>query len=326
MREAMASAVVGDDVLEGDPTVVRLEERGAAWLGKERALYVPSGTMANQVALGAWTKPGDEIVVQRWAHVTTYEGGAAGALHGVQTLNVGGADGRMPVDEVREAIRPAYIHCPQTVLICTEQTHNVAGGRVVPLEDLTALFDLARDKGLAVHLDGARLANAVVASGVDAGTWTATADSVSLCLSKGLGAPVGSLIAGDAAFIERARLVRKRLGGWMRQAGFIAAGGLFALDHQVERLAQDHTLAREVARVADSFDGLRAAPESVETNIVMVHVERADLDAASLGAALEAHGVLGLPMSERTLRLMTHLDVGASDVERLHDALRAVLA
>lgn len=325
MREAMVSAEVGDDVLDGDPTVARLEQRGAAWLGMERALYVPSGTMANQIALGAWTRPGDEIVVQRWAHITTYEAGAAGALHGLQSLTVGDRSGRMAEHDVLAALRPSYIHCPTTALVCMEQTHNVAGGRVIPLEEMRAVAQVARDAGVHVHLDGARLANAVVASGIEAPVWTETADSVSLCLSKGLGAPVGSLIAGDAAFIDRAQLVRKRLGGWMRQAGVIAAAGLFGLENNVGRLADDHRLARQLAQRLVAIDGLGVDPDGVETNIVMVTVERPDFDASSLAAALAEHGVLGLPMGSDTLRLMTHHDVGPDDVARLESALHAVL-
>ncbi|MFT5049804.1 MAG: threonine aldolase [Chlamydiales bacterium] len=325
MRACMASAEVGDDVLDGDPTVTRLEERGAAWLGKQAAIYVPSGTMANQVALGAWTRPGDEIIVQRWAHITTFESGAVGALHGLQSLNVGGASGSMDPEEVRAALRPAYIHCPKSALICMEQTHNVAGGRVIPLEEMRAIRQVALEAEVPVHLDGARLANAVAASGVEASVWTEMADSVSMCLSKGLGAPVGSLIAGDTAFIERARLMRKRFGGWMRQAGIIAAAGLYALENNVARLADDHRLARQVATTVAAFDGLSVDVEGTETNIVLVQIERPDFDAASLAAALAEHDVLGLPMAARTLRLMTHLDVGPADLERLDAAFHAVL-
>ena len=326
MREVMAAAEVGDDVLDGDPTVRRLEERTADWLGLERALFVPSGTMANQIAVGAWTRPGDEMIVQRWAHVITYEAGAVAGLHGVQTLTLGGIDGVLDAEQVRAAIRPDYVHCPVTTLVCLEQTHNVAGGRVAPLEELQAVARVARERGVAIHLDGARLANAVVASGVSAREWSACADSVSICLSKGLGAPVGSLVAGDGAFCERARVLRKRLGGWMRQAGIVAAAGIVALEENVERLADDHALARELARRLDPLPGISADPDGVPTNIVMVQVEREDLDAASLAAALEPHGVRALPFGERTLRFMTHLDVGPEDVQRCAAAVGEVLA
>lgn len=325
MREAMLSAELGDDVLDGDPSVRRLEEAGAAWLGKHGALYVPSGTMANQVALGAWTRPGDEIVVQRWAHVTTFEGGAAGMLHGLQSITIGGLEGAISAQEVSAALRPDFIHCPRTALVCTEQTHNVAGGRVLPLAELQAVAEVARGAGVPLHMDGARLANAVVASGIEAREWAATADSVSLCLSKGLGAPVGSLIAGPADFLERARRVRKRLGGWMRQAGVIAAAGLFALEHNVPRLAQDHALAKRLASRLNELEGLCADAAGVDTNIVMVQVEAAGWTPATLSAALAERGVLVMPMGPRVLRFVTHLGLGDEDLERLVAAAREVL-
>lgn len=321
MREAMLQAEVGDDVLDGDPTVRRLEARVAAWLGKEGALFVPSGTMANQAALGAWTRAGDEIIVQRWAHVTTFEAGAPGYLHGLQSITIGGIEGDLDAEAVRGAIRPDFIHCPKTALVCVEQTHNVAGGRVVPFEALEAVSTVAHEAGIPVHMDGARLANAVVASGIPAERWGRLADSVAICLSKGLGAPVGSLIAGDRAFCVRAKLVRKRLGGWMRQAGFLAAAGLWAFEHNVERLADDHRLARELAERLGRLPGLQCDPEQVDTNIVMVTVEAAELTPARLVAALAERGVDVMPMGPRVLRFVTHLGVGPADLDRLESAL-----
>ncbi|TDJ69556.1 MAG: aminotransferase class V-fold PLP-dependent enzyme [Planctomycetota bacterium] len=326
MREAMARAVVGDDVLDGDPTVRELEDETARWLGKARALFVPSGTMANQVALGAWTRPGDEIIVQRHAHVTTYEAGAPGYLHGLQSITVGGIDGAMDPAEVEAAIRPDYVHCPKTGLVCLEQTHNVAGGRIAPLTELEAVARVARESGVPVHMDGARLANAVVATGIPAERWAQSADSVSVCLSKGLGAPVGSLIAGDEEFIERGIVVRKRLGGWMRQAGVIAAGGLYALRHNLERLAEDHALARTLASRLNALPGLAADPDSVATNIVMAEVQTDRFDAAALAARMRTEGVLVLVFGKRVLRFVTHMDVGAEDVARVESVLRGILA
>jgi threonine aldolase len=255
MRAAMAAAEVGDDVLDGDPTVRRLEQRAAELLGKDGALFVPSGTMANQVALGSWTRPGDEIVVERSAHVVCWEAGAPGALHGVQPLTLHAPDGRIDPDELRAVVRMRSTHCPRTALVCVEQSFmgsgEAAGGCVVPLDHLRAIKQRAKELELPVHMDGARLFNAAIAAGEPPIEHAACADSVSICLSKGLGAPVGSLIAGDRAFLERAKLVRKRLGGWMRQAGILAAAGLYALEHNVERLAQDHALARELAGLLD---------------------------------------------------------------------------
>ncbi|MDP6955609.1 MAG: GntG family PLP-dependent aldolase, partial [Planctomycetota bacterium] len=279
MRAAMAAAEVGDDVLDGDPTVAALEKEGAAWLGKDGALFVPSGTMANQIAMGAWTRPGDELIAEREAHVLVYEAGAAGALHGLQSVTLAGHKGALDPAQVAAALRPDFVHCPRTGLVCVEQTHMASGGSVVPLENLRAVAEVARAAGVAVHMDGARLAHAVVASGVAARDYAACADSVSLCLSKGLGAPVGSLIAGPAEFLERARRVRKQLGGWMRQAGIIAAAGRMALAENVERLADDHLLAKELAAVVEGFSGLGVPAGGPETNLVPVRVEREGLGA-----------------------------------------------
>ncbi len=329
MRRAMAEAVVGDDVLDGDPTVRRLEESAARWLGKPKAMFVPSGTMANQVALGVWTRPGDEIVVERSGHIVCWEGGAPGYLHGVQTLTLHAESGALDPDEVRSVIRMKSAHCPRTALVCVEQTFmgsgRAAGGRVVPRANLDKVAAVARAAGIPVHMDGARLANAVVASKVPAQQWAAYADSVSICLSKGLGAPVGSLIAGDEGFIERARPIRKRLGGWMRQAGILAAAGLIALEQNVERLADDHALARRLAESLHDGEVFHCPPGEVETNIVMARVLRTRPTTAEIADALKERGVLVLPQNESTLRFVTHMDVGEGDVENLRGALAQIL-
>lgn len=325
MREAMANCELGDDVLDGDPTVEALQELAADWVGKERALFVPSGTMANQVALGAWTRPGDEIIVESAAHIANWEGGAAGYLHGLQTRTLVGQGGVMEAQQVTEAIAPASLHCPNTTLVCVEQTHMGSGGRVVPLSALQAIHRAAYSASIPVHMDGARLANAVTASGTPAREWAATADSVSVCFSKGLGAPVGSIIAGDNDFIERALVVRKRLGGWMRQAGVIASAAKFALENNVERLAEDHALAQSLAKKLNEFDALECPPEAVETNLVMVRVKAARFDAASLAEELGERGVRVLPLGEQLLRFVTHMDVGPEDVDKLDAAMLEVL-
>lgn len=324
MRTAMASAEVGDDVLDGDPTVRRLEESAARWLGKEGALFVPSGTMANQIALGAWTRPGDAIVAERGAHVLNYEGGAAGYLHGLQSFTLVGDRGALDPNDVRATFRAPNIHCPKVALVCVEQTHMSSGGSVVPLENLREVAAAARAAGVPVHMDGARLGNAVVASGIAADAFARCADSVAICLSKGLGAPVGSLIAGDSAFLDRARVVRKRLGGWMRQAGIIAAGGIFALERNVQRLADDHRLARELASTVGKIKGLACDPARVQTNLVLVDVTDARYDAAQVAAQLATHGIRVMPLGPRILRFVTHMDVGPDDVARLERALRAI--
>ncbi|MCE9594465.1 MAG: aminotransferase class I/II-fold pyridoxal phosphate-dependent enzyme [Planctomycetes bacterium] len=325
MRAAIAAAEVGDDVLDGDPTVRKLEARAAEWLGKDGALFVPSGTMANQVALGAWTKPGDEIIVEREAHVVRWEAGAAGFLHGVQSVTLSSVRGAMDPEEVRATIRPDFIHCPRTALICIEQTHMGSGGSVVPLANFEAIAAVARERKLPVHMDGARLANAAVASGLAAQRFAACADSVSLCFSKGLGAPVGSVVAGSNEFLQRAKVVRKRLGGWMRQSGLLAAGALYALEHHVERLADDHALAKALAHALHGLPGLACPPESVETNLVLVQVAHADFDGAALAARFKEHGVLVSALSPRVLRFVTHLDVGRADVERVARAAKTIL-
>ena len=325
MRAAIASAEVGDDVLDGDPTVGRLEERAAAWLGKEGALFVPSGTMANQVALGAWTRPGDEVICERGAHIANYEAGAPAALHGVQLWPLEGERGAMDAEEVRSALRPDFIHCPDTGLVCMEQTHADSGGSVVSMEAMKAVAAVCAEAQVPVHLDGARLANAEVASGVSAADWAACADSVSVCLSKGLGAPVGSVIAGDTDFLGRARLVRKRLGGWMRQAGVIAAGGLYALEHNRERLSEDHDLAKDIAGRMDRFEGLSCDPEGVQTNIVLLQVSSPAPSAQALVAALGERGVLVYAFTADSLRFVTHSGVGEEDAARLEAALQEIL-
>ena len=319
----MFEAEVGDDVLEGDPSVQRLERLAADWLGKAGALYVPSGTMANQIALGAHTRPGDEIIVQRFAHVTTFEAGSAGAIHGLQSMTVGDIGGHMPAEEVRGVSRPDFIHCPQTALICMEQTHNMAGGVVIPMEEVQALHAVAQEAHIPMHLDGARLANAVVASGIAAADWCEPFDSVSLCLSKGLGAPVGSIIAGHEAFLERARLWRKRLGGWMRQAGLLAEAGRIALEYGVERLAEDHLLARTIAQGLSEMAPLEVDVDRVQTNMVIVGLPEPLPTVDTAIAQLEAAGVWVSGMGVRRMRIVTHRDVDESDATRLLEVLQS---
>jgi threonine aldolase len=326
MRAAMAEAEVGDDVLDGDPTVRRLEARVAQLLGQAGALFVPSGTMANQVAVGAWTRPGDELICEAHAHVLDYEGGALGFLHGVQVRSVEGRRGILTPEQIGAAKRPDSIHCAPTSLLCLEQTHMGSGGAVWPIEALDAAIQAGHSLGLKVHLDGARLMNAAVASGLPAQRFAAGVDSVSLCLSKGLGAPVGSLVAGSAEFLARARVVRKRLGGWMRQAGHLAAAGLVALEHNVSRLAEDHALARALAAGLHGLGGLSCPPETVQTNLVFVDLPATGSSAAELAQRLAASQVLAMPLGPRRLRFVTHLDVGPSDVERALGALRRALA
>ncbi|MBW2232135.1 MAG: low-specificity L-threonine aldolase [Deltaproteobacteria bacterium] len=309
MREAMLAAVVGDDVYGEDPTVIRLQERAAALVGMQAALFVPSGTMANQIAIRAHTEPGDALMAGRDAHVYLYEGGGAAALSGVQAVLVG-EGGLFGADDVRMAIAPADSHFARTRLVCVENTHNRSGGRVFPMADQIAVAEVARDAGLALHLDGARIFNASIASGLSTAELAAPFDSVAFCLSKGLGAPVGSLICGSQGFIHRAHRFRKLFGGGMRQAGILAAAGLHALDHNVDRLADDHAHARTLATLLEKVEGIDvlAVPE---TNMLLVRVGRAE----PFIEALLVRDVAVGAVDASTLRVVTHLDVSLPDVE-----------
>ncbi len=308
MRRAMAEAPVGDDVFGEDPTINRLEEYVAALLGKEAAIYCPSGTMTNQIGLHLGTNRGDEVILHEAAHIFNYEAGAPALLSGVQVKPLSGERGVVSPEALRAAVRPENVHFPRPKLLCLENTHNVAGGRILPLEGFAAVAAEARSLGLKVHLDGARLFNAAVATGTPAREWCQHADTVSVCSSKGLGAPVGSLLAGDEETIREARRVRKAFGGGMRQAGVIAAASLYAFEHHVERLAEDHERARRLAA------GLARAGyqvEEPETNIVLVEVGEAE----NFLRALAREGVLATPRSESSIRLVTHLDVGDEEID-----------
>lgn len=319
MREAIAKAEVGDDVYGEDPSVRRLEALAAERLGKPAALFVPSGTMANQLAIRAQTHHGDVVLAGVGAHVLRYESGAAAALSGVQIKTLG-EDGLFDAVDVRAGVHPGDHHYAPTTLVALENTHNAAGGRVFPLEQIRRIAEAAHEHGLRLHLDGARLWNAVVATGVPAATWAAPFDSVSFCLSKGLGAPVGSLVCGSEELVDRVHRFRKMLGGGMRQAGILAAAGIHALEHHVERLAEDHANARRLAEGLGALGlGVDPAPE---TNIVFFGVE----DTLGFLRATRAREVLVNPVAEGRFRAVTHLDVTAADIEealvRIAEALR----
>ena len=316
MRRAMAEAPVGDDVFGEDPTVNALEEYVAGLLGKEAAIYCPSGTMTNQIGTFVSTNRGEEVLLHEGAHVFVYEAGAPALLSGVQVRTLTGEAGIISPDALRAIVRPENVHFPRSRLLCLENTHNTAGGKVYPPEDFAAVAGEARALGLKVHLDGARLFNAAVATGVPAREWCAHSDTVSVCSSKGLGAPVGSLLAGSEEVIYEARRARKAFGGGMRQAGVIAAASLYAFEHHVERLAEDHERAK---RLAAGLQSAGYAVEPPETNIVLVGVG----DAEGFLAALAREGVLATPAKAGYVRLCTHLDVG-NEIETVPDAfLRA---
>jgi threonine aldolase len=322
MRAAMQAAEVGDDVFHEDPSVNRLEEKVAALLGKEAAVYVPSGTMSNQIGVKTHTQPGDELLCDVNCHIYNNEAGGPAALSGVMCRTIEGDFGVLDVTQLDGKVRGANEHHARTRLVCLENTHNKGGGRVYPLEKIQAISAWARRNGLAMHLDGARLWNAVVATGIPAKTWGEPFDSVSVCFSKGLGAPVGSALTGPREYIARARRVRKLFGGGMRQAGVIAAAALYALEHHVERLAEDHRNARVVAQAIADTPGLRLSPPEVETNLIWFEVDPELGPAKAVAAALKERGVLVHIMGPQTLRACTHLDVSAAQAERAAEVMR----
>jgi threonine aldolase len=325
MRAAMNSAEVGDDVFHEDATVNRLEERVARLLAKEAALFVPSGSMSNQIGIRAHTEPGDELLCDVNCHIYNNEGGGPAVLSGVTCHTLPGDYGILDVTQLEDCIRPVNDHLVRTRLICLENTHNRGGGRIFPLEKIQAITTWAHSHGLIMHLDGARLWNAMVASGIALETWAEPFDSVSVCFSKGLGAPVGSALAGSAAFITRARRIRKVFGGGMRQAGILAAAALYALDHHVQRLAEDHANAQVIARAIADVPGLRLTPPEVDTNLIWFEVDPALGTAASVAQTLKQHGVLVNSVGRNHLRACTHLDVSASQATRVAEVFAKAL-
>lgn len=313
MRQAMAHAEVGDDVYGEDPTVRLLEDRTAELLGLAAGLFVASGTQGNQIAIGVHCRPGDEIIAEAGSHCLQYEGGATSALWGVQPRTLTGERGILSADQVAAAVSPDNIHFPRSRLLSLENTHGRAAGAVWPVEQFRAVAETGRKAGLAVHLDGARLFNAQVASGVPVREYARHTDSTSLCFSKGLGAPVGSVVCGSAEFVKEARRLRKRLGGGMRQAGILAAGALHALDHHVERLADDHANAHKLAEGLMAASVITAPLFPVETNIVFADF---GVPAAEAVARLKAQGVLANAEGShpRSVRFVCHLDVTSADV------------
>ncbi len=311
----MSEAEVGDDVFGEDPTVNLLQKRVAQILGKEAALFVPSGTMANQLAIKSHTQPGDEVIVEATSHPFNFEGGGGAALSGIQFHCLKGIRGILDASQILEAIRPEDHHFPVTRLICLENTHNRGGGTIYPIEKMREIYQVAQSKGLLVHLDGARLWNASVATGLPPHEYSQWADSVSVCLSKGLGAPIGSLVAGSKSFIDRVHRFRKMFGGGMRQVGIIAAAGLYALDHHLERLEQDHQNAKRLAVGLKEIKGISLDPRHVETNIVIFDVAGTGKTALQIAEAMKQKGVLIHPFGRTQIRLVTHLDITIEDIE-----------
>ena len=324
MRRVMAEAEVGDDVLGDDPTVRRLEARVSDLLGKEAAVYMPSGTMTNQVAIRTWTEPGDEIILEADGHSYFYESGGPAALAGVMCRLIRGERGLFTADQVRAVLRPANEHFPRTKLVAVENPPPGGGGTVWPPARVAGGAHPPRQAGLKMHLDGARLWNAAVASGISESVYASHFDSVSVCFSKGLGAPIGSALAGGVEFISRARRFRKMFGGGTRQAGIVAAGALYALDHHRQRLAEDHAGAKRLAEGIAGLDGIEIDPATVETNIVIFGVTA--MPAAELVARLGAADVLVLARDAESIRAVTNLDVTADQIEQTIDRFTAILA
>lgn len=315
MRKAISEAEVGDDVFGEDPTVNLLQEKVAQMLGKEAALFVPSGTMANQLAIKSHTQPGDEVIIETTSHPYNFEGGGGAVLSGIQFYCLKGVRGILDASQIVDAIRPDDHHFPFTRLICLENTHNRGGGSIYPLNKMAEIYRLAKSKNLLVHLDGARLWNASAATGIALREYAQWADSVSVCLSKGLGAPIGSLIAGSRGFIDRVHRFRKMFGGGMRQVGMIAAAGLYALDHHLERLKEDHKNAKRLAVGLKEVKGVSLDPKHVETNIVIFDISETGKTGPQIAEAIKQHGILIHAFGKTQIRLVTHLDVTEEDIE-----------
>ncbi len=326
MRRAMAEAEVGDDVYGEDPTVNRLEKRAAEMFGKEAALFVPSGCMGNLISIKVWTNPGDEVICDERSHVNLYELASMSAIAGCMPRIARGKDGILTWKEIEAAIRPKIYYDSQTALVCLENTHNMAGGTVHPTAGVDEICDRAHEAGLKVHLDGARIFNAATTLGESVGKMARKVDSVMFCLSKGLGAPVGSLIAGSKAFIEKARIYRKMFGGGMRQAGIVAAAGLIALEKSPARLHVDHENAKRLAEGIKLIPALKIDPATVQSNIVIFDCEKTGKTAVELCDALQKYDIWALDTALYSVRFVTHCDVDRAAVERALKALQEIVA
>lgn len=324
MLAAMLAAPVGDDVFGEDPTVIELERRVAALFGHEAGLFVPSGTMSNQIAVRIHCRPQDEVLLEATSHIYLWEAGGPAALSGVTCRTLNGRYGRLDLTDFEGQVRPNDLHCVRTRLVCLENTHNRGGGTIYPLESTRRITDWARRNGLATHLDGARIWNAIAATGVAAEQWGRLFDTVSVCFSKGLGAPVGSALLGPKDLIAQARRVRKLFGGAMRQVGILAAACLYALDHHLDRLAEDHENARLIADAVREVPGLTLVPPEVETNLVWFEVSPRWGSARDLAERLKAEGILVAALGANVVRVVTHLDVSREQCRRAASIIRGL--
>ena len=316
MLEAMIKAEVNDDVIDVDPTVAKLQETIAGMLGKEAAMYMPSGTMTNQVAVRLHCRPGDELICEAGCHIYNYEQGGFAQLSNVVARTFKGENSAIQLDQLRNAIQPDNEHAVRTRLICLENTHNKGGGVVLPYDGVVEICQWAHEQGLVTHLDGARLFNAVVASKIPASDWAQHFDTVSVCFSKGLGAPVGSALVGNADMIHEMRRHRKLFGGGMRQSGFLGAAALYALEHNIQRLDIDHINAKRIAQTISQTDGLHLDVDRVETNILIFRVDPQLGTSAEFCAAAKQAGVWMFPFSHEDVRAVTHLHISESEADR----------
>lgn len=321
----MLDAPVGDDVFGEDPTINRLQDRIADMAGTEAALFVTSGTQGNQVSINAHTRPGQEVLLNRESHIVNYESGSPAMLAGVQLNGLDGHNGVLTAAQIEAAIRPSDDHYPQSGLVCIENTHNRAGGTIFPLAEMERVAETARRHGLPVHLDGARLWNAMVATGISLKDYCRLVDSASLCFSKGLGAPVGSIVVGRRDFIQRAHFYRKAYGGGIRQGGILAAAALYALDHHLPLLERDHARARRLADAINTMPALSVDMATVETNMVIFDVDPDRIAAADLAGRFEAAGVRMFAFGPTRIRAVMHLDLSDSDVEHAIAVMRSVM-
>jgi threonine aldolase len=324
MLKAMVSSPLGDDVLGDDPTINKLQNETAKLLGKQAGLFVPSGTMGNQIAVKSHTNPGDEVILDYECHIFRYEVAASAIMAGVQFNAILGPGGVMSYEQIKNAIRPSDIHQPPTTLVCLENTNNRAGGTLYPLNEIKKISALCRKNKIKMHLDGARLWNASVASGVSLKVYSKYFDSVMVCLSKGMGCPVGSELVGDKEFIEKARRNRKMLGGGMRQAGILAGAGLYALENNIKRLSEDHKRAKILAEMISNIDSIDIDLKSVQTNIVVFDISRTGCTPEKALKKLAAKGLLVVSFGSTRLRAVTHLDVSDSDIKKAGAILNSV--
>lgn len=314
MRQAMLSAAVGDDVIDIDPTVVALQSETAKLLGKEAAIFMPSGTMTNQIALRVHCSPGDEFICDSGCHIYNYEQGAFAQLSGLVAKTITGTSGLLDLEQLAGTVRPLNEHMVRTRLLCLENTHNRGAGKIYSLERTQSLCEWAHSEGLLTHLDGARLFNAAIATGVSLKDFSEPFDSISVCFSKGLGAPVGSCLVGSKEFVAKARRARKLFGGGMRQAGIVAAGALYALQHNLTRLADDHENARIIADAVRNLQVIQLSDEMPDTNIVIFHIDKQWGTADRFADQLKHQGVLSIPFGPQSIRLVTHLDVSRAQI------------